>query len=122
MAEYLETKSFTHQDCPAERKFVTIGTLREVLEKNTSPKVSPELLDLFNDLLVGNHTKRLTAVDASKQSYIDYNVANGRRTLDVLLRAQQKTHEKHTKDVILRVFWNTKIRGRIRAEAKEEST
>lgn len=70
LAEYLETGSFRHQDDPSERQFITVGTLRQELEKISAPKVSQELLDFIEFLLVLDHTKRPTAVEALQHPYL----------------------------------------------------
>lgn len=70
LAEYLETSSFRHQDDSSERPFMSVGTLREELEKLSAPKVSPELLDFIEFLLVLEHTKRPSAVEALQHPYL----------------------------------------------------
>ena len=71
LAEYLETSSFTHRDDSLERQFITVGTLRQELEKVSAPKVSPELLDLIDFLLVIDPSKRPTAVEALQHPYLN---------------------------------------------------
>ncbi len=73
MAEYLETGSFKYQDDSSERQFITVGTLRQELEKISAPKVSPELLDFIEFLLVLDPTKRPTAVEALQHPYIRHD-------------------------------------------------
>jgi len=62
--EYLKTVSSRHQDNSSEKQFITIGTLRQELEKISAPKVSPELLGFIEYLPVSDHTKRPTALEA----------------------------------------------------------
>jgi hypothetical protein len=64
LAEYLETNSFKPQDDSPKTLYITIGTLRQELEKISAPKVSPELLDFIEFLLIIDHRKRPTAVEA----------------------------------------------------------
>lgn len=70
LAEYLETSTFRHQDDASERQLITIGTLRQELENISAPKVSPELLDFIEFLLVLDHTKRPTAEEALQHPYL----------------------------------------------------
>lgn len=70
MAQYLETKSFTDSVGLMEGPFITVGSLRQELEKSSSPKVSVELLDCVEFLLVLDHTKRPTAVEALQHPYL----------------------------------------------------
>lgn len=72
LAEYLETSSFRHGNDSSERQFVTVGTLRQELEKLSTPKVPPELLDFIEFLLVLDHTKRPTAVEALQHPYLKH--------------------------------------------------
>lgn len=74
LAEYLETSSFRHPDDSLERQFITVGTLRQELEKISAPKVSPELLDFIEFLLVVDHTKRPTAVEALQHPYLNHDL------------------------------------------------
>lgn len=74
LAQYLETSSFKHEDGSFERQFITVGTLRQELEKISAPKVSPELLDFIDFLLVLDHTKRPTAVEALQHPYLNYDL------------------------------------------------
>lgn len=73
LAEYLETSTFRHQYDSLERQFITVGTLRQELEKISAPKVSPELLDFIEFLLVLDHTKRPTAEEALLHPYLRYD-------------------------------------------------
>ena len=72
VAEYLETSTFRHQD-DWERQLITVGTLRHELENIFAPKVSSELLDLVEFLLVLDHTKRPTAEKALQHPYLRYD-------------------------------------------------
>ena len=73
IAKYLETSTFQHQDDSSERRFITVGTLRQELEKICAPKVSPELLDFIEFLLVLDHIKRPTAEEALQHPYLRYD-------------------------------------------------
>lgn len=74
LAEYLETSTFRHQEDSSEIQFITVGTLRQELEKISAPKVSPELLDFIGFLLVLDHTKRPTAVEALQHPYLNHDL------------------------------------------------
>ena len=70
VAEYLESNTFRHPTDGLERPFITVGTLRQRLESITAPKVSPELLDFIDFLLIVDHTKRPTAEEALQHPYL----------------------------------------------------
>ena len=70
VAEYLETNTFRYQDDSSETPFITVGTLRQELERMSGPMVSPELLDFIDFLLVVDHTKRPTAEEALQHPYL----------------------------------------------------
>ncbi len=74
LAEYLEMSSFKHQDDSREKQFITVGTLRQELERLSAPKVSPELLDFIDFLLITDHTKRPTAVEALQHPYLHHDL------------------------------------------------
>lgn len=74
VAEYLEAKTFRLPDDTMERQWITVGALRQELERISAPKVSPELLDFTNFLLVLDHTKRPTAVEALQHSYLRHDL------------------------------------------------
>lgn len=75
LAEYLETDSFRREDDSPERQFIIIGNLRKQLEKISAPKVDQELLDFMGFLLVLNHMKRPTALEALQHPYLCYTKA-----------------------------------------------
>ena len=70
VAEYFETNTYEHPDTKLDTPFIKVGTLRQELDKLNDPKVSPELLDFIDYLLVIDHTKRPTALDALQHPYI----------------------------------------------------
>ena len=70
VAEYLLKHSFTTADDGKEHPFITVGSLRQELEKISSPKVSGRLLDFIEFLLVVDHSKRPTAVEALEHPYL----------------------------------------------------
>jgi serine/threonine protein kinase len=70
IAEHLESTTFEHPDTNLETQFITVGTLRQELERLPGPKVSPELLDFIEYLLVVDHTKRPTALEALQHPYL----------------------------------------------------
>lgn len=74
LAEYLETSSYRHHDDSLERPFISVSTIRGELEKLSAPKVSQELLDFIEYLLVLDHTKRPTAVEALQHPYLLYDL------------------------------------------------
>lgn len=53
-----------------DHPFITVGSLRQELEKISSPKVSEQFLDFIESLLVVDHTKRPTAVEALQHPYL----------------------------------------------------
>ena len=69
-AEYLETRTFRHQDDSFERQFITVSTLRQELEKLSAPEVSSELLDFIEYLLVLDYTERPTAEEPLRHPYL----------------------------------------------------
>ena len=71
LAEYLETQSFRPPGSSSERQFIIKGTLRQELGKLSAPKVSPALLDFIEFLLVVDHEKRPTAVEALQHPYLE---------------------------------------------------
>lgn len=73
LAEYLETSTFRHQNDSSERQFITVSTLRQELENISAPKVSQELLDFIEFLLVLDHTKRPTAEEALQHPYLRHD-------------------------------------------------
>lgn len=70
VGRYLETSTFRHQDDSFERQFITVSTLRQELEKLSASKVSPELLDFIEYLLVLDHTKRPTVEEPLRHLYL----------------------------------------------------
>lgn len=70
MAEYLETSTFELEGDESPSHYITIGTLRQELEKISDPKIAPELLDFIDFLLVVDHTKRPTAVEALQHPHL----------------------------------------------------
>ncbi len=71
VAETLESTTFEHPDTKLETQFIKVGTLRQELERLPGPKVSPELLDLLEYLLVVDDTKRPTALEALQHPYLE---------------------------------------------------
>jgi len=49
---------------------IRIGTLREELQRLSDPPVSPQLLDFIEFLLVTDHSKRPTALEALQHPYL----------------------------------------------------
>lgn len=70
VAEYLESNTFIHPDTKLETRFLNVGTLRQELEQIPGPKVSPDLVDFIEYLLVIDHTKRPTALEAMQHPYL----------------------------------------------------
>ena len=64
VGEYLESTTFKHPDTNLETPFIKVGTLRQELERLPGPKVSSELIDFIEYLLVVDHTQRPTALEA----------------------------------------------------------
>lgn len=70
VAEHIESTTFQHPDTRLETKFIKVGTLREELENLPGPKVSPELIDFIQYLLLVNHTKRPAAMEALQHPFL----------------------------------------------------
>jgi serine/threonine protein kinase len=70
IAEHLESSTFVHPDTKLETPFITSGTLRQELQRLSSPKVSLDLIDFIEYLLVLDHTKRPTAAEALQHPYL----------------------------------------------------
>lgn len=70
VAEHLESSTFKHPDTNLETHFIERGTLRQELERLPGPKVSSELIDFIEYLLVVDHTKRPTAAEALQHPYL----------------------------------------------------
>jgi len=77
IGEYLESNTYEFPDDNLARKFITTGTLRQELEKLSNPRVCPKLLDFIDFLLVVDHTKRPTAVDALQHLYLRDDLSHG---------------------------------------------
>lgn len=70
VAEHLESTTFEHPDTKLETQFIKVGTLRQELERLPGPKVSPDLIDFIEYLLVVDHTKRPGALEALQHPYL----------------------------------------------------
>ena len=70
VAENLESTTFKHPDTNLETPFIKIGTLRQELKRLPGPKVSSELIDFIEYLIVVDHTKRPTALEALQHPYL----------------------------------------------------
>lgn len=70
VAEYLESNTFEHPETKSNVQFLNVGTLRQELEQLPGPKVSPDLVDFIEHLLVIDHTKRPTASEALQHPYL----------------------------------------------------
>lgn len=70
LAEYLESTSFEHPVTKLETQFIKVGTLRQELKRLPGPKVSPDLIDFLEHLLVVDHTKRPAASEALQHPYL----------------------------------------------------
>ncbi len=72
VAETLESTTFTHPDTNLETSFIKVGTLRQELERLPGPKVSSELINFIEYLLVLDHTRRPTALEALQHPYLQH--------------------------------------------------
>lgn len=72
VGEHLETTTFMHPDTNLETQFIKVGTLRQELERLPGPRVSSELIDFIEYLLVVDHTKRPTASEALQHRYLQH--------------------------------------------------
>lgn len=70
VAEHLESTTFVHPDTKLETQFLKVGTLVQELEKLPGPRMSPDLVDFIQYLLVVDHTKRPTAEEALRHPYL----------------------------------------------------
>jgi serine/threonine protein kinase len=70
MAANLLTTTYEHPDTKLETQLITVGTLRQELEKLPGPRVSPDLVEFVQYLLVVDHTKRPTALEALEHPYL----------------------------------------------------
>lgn len=72
VADELAWTTYQHPETKEETPFMTVGSLRKVLESLPGPKVAPELLDFIDFLLVVDHTKRPTASEALRHPFLHY--------------------------------------------------
>ncbi len=70
VAEHLESSIFVHPDTKLETQFIKVGTLLQELEQLPGPKVSKELIEFIEYLLVVDHEKRPTALEALGHPYL----------------------------------------------------
>ena len=70
LADHLESTSFEHPDTKLETQFIKVGTLLQELEQLPGPKVSKELIEFIEYLLVVDHEKRPTALEALGHPYL----------------------------------------------------
>ena len=70
VAEHLESTTFEHPDTKLETRFVKVGNLRQELENLPGPKVSPQLIDFIQYLLLVNHAKRPAAMEALQHPFL----------------------------------------------------
>lgn len=70
IAEHLESTTFEHPDTKLETQFIKVGTLRQELEKLPGPKVSPDLKDFIEYLLVVDQTRRPEASEVLQHPYL----------------------------------------------------
>jgi len=70
VAEHHESTTFQQPDTKLETRFIKVGTLRQELENLPSPKVSPELIDFIQYLLLVDHTERPSALEALQHPFL----------------------------------------------------
>jgi hypothetical protein len=70
VAKHLESTTFMHPGTKLETRFIKTGTLRQELESLPGSRVSPKLLDFIDYLLVVDHTKIPTALEALQHPYL----------------------------------------------------
>jgi serine/threonine protein kinase len=70
MADYLELESFQTLEMTEGRKFITVGTMRQELERLPMNIISKEYIDFIESLLIIDHIKRPSARDALKHPFI----------------------------------------------------
>ena len=69
-ADYLESESFQTSEMTERRKFITVGTIRQELERLAAATISKECIDFIESLLIIDHTKRPSAREALKHPFI----------------------------------------------------
>jgi serine/threonine protein kinase len=69
-ADYLESESFQTPEMNKRKKFITVGTIRQELERLPADTISKECIDFIESLLIIDHTKRPSARDALKHPFI----------------------------------------------------
>ncbi|KAL3423079.1 hypothetical protein PVAG01_04826 [Phlyctema vagabunda] len=69
-ADYLESESFQTPEMTERMNFITVGTIRQELERLPVGTISKECIDFIESLLVVDHTKRPSARDALKHPFI----------------------------------------------------
>ncbi len=61
---------YKDRDTKKLTRVLTIGTLREELARVPGPPISPDLIEFIHYLLVIDHTKRPTAIEALQHPYL----------------------------------------------------
>jgi serine/threonine protein kinase len=63
-------ESFQTLEMTEGRKFITVGTMRQELERLPADTISKEYIDFIESLLIIDHIKRPSARDALKHPFI----------------------------------------------------
>ena len=69
-ASFLEQNTFTIPGATIERSFITLGTVRQELEKLPGPKMEQGMIEFIESLLVIDHTRRPSASQALQHPYL----------------------------------------------------
>ena len=69
-AAYIEQNTFTFPDTTIERQFITLGTVRQELEKLPGTKVEPGFIEFIEFLFVLDHERRPSAQEALQHAYL----------------------------------------------------
>lgn len=70
IAGYIESETFQIPDSTERRAFITVGTIRQELEKLPVDTISPACIDFIESLLIIDHEKRPSAKDAIKHPFL----------------------------------------------------
>ena len=71
-AQELSTGTYIDPASDGPTHYIDVGTIRHELESLDGPKVDPGLLDFIDFLLVVDHTKRPTTVEALQHPYLQF--------------------------------------------------
>lgn len=73
LAVVLAHYTYSDPETGIRKPYMTVGCLREELEKCQDPPVPNEVVDFLEDLMVADHTKRPTAREALQHPFLTGN-------------------------------------------------